>query len=94
MHETIRPANVFRILEKRFWIEIADFTRDLTIVVRNVERGDFPDAAFAFLEVRPKRFEIVPDWRDDAHSGDYDSSIVVHLMIQRFIELAIEVLNH
>jgi hypothetical protein len=46
--------------------------------LRDIERGDPVDAAFAFLQACPKRFEIVPEWGDNTDTSDYDSSTVIH----------------
>jgi hypothetical protein len=76
LHETIGPADVLWIIEERFRIEIADLTRNLAIVLTNVEGSDSADAAFPLRQSSPKRFEIVANWGDNADPCNYDSAII------------------
>src|ERR1700693_5106511 len=78
LSETVRPADIFGVFEKVFWLKIPHFAADLAIVVRGVEGLDPADAAFAFDKILPKRLEIVADRRDDTETCYYDATIVVH----------------
>src|SRR6266404_4763676 len=78
LNETIRAPDVFDVVEKVFWIEVAYFTADFAIVVGGVEGLNPADAAFAFNEIFPKRLEIVADRRDNAEASNNNSAVAVH----------------
>ncbi len=75
LRKTVRSPGVLRILEKIFWLEVANFAADLAIVVRGIEGLDPLNAADAVFEIAPKSLDIVADRRDRAEARDNDSAI-------------------
>src|SRR6266436_3148378 len=78
LNETIRAPDVFGVVEKVFWIEVAHFTADFAIVVRGVEGLNPADAAFAFNQIFPKGLETISDGSDNTEAGNYNAPIVIH----------------
>src|SRR5437762_9556910 len=78
LNKTIRAPDVFGIVEKVFWIEVAHFTADFAIVVRGVEGLNPADAALAFNQIFPKGLETISDGSDNTEAGNYNATIVIH----------------
>src|SRR5438477_1371968 len=78
LNKTIRAPDVFGVVEKVFWIEVAHFTADFAIVVRGVEGLNPADAALAFNQILPKGLETISDGSDNTEAGNYNATIVIH----------------
>src|SRR5262249_7269035 len=78
LHETVGPPDILRVLKEILRFEVPHLAGDLAIVSRNVESLDPADTAFAFNETFPKRFEIVPDGRNNTKTCNDNATIVIH----------------
>src|SRR6266436_6441555 len=78
LNKTIRPPDVFGVVEKILRIEVAHLTADFAVVVRGVEGLNPADAAFAFNQVFPKGLETISDGSDNTEAGNYNATIVIH----------------
>src|SRR5581483_5330413 len=74
--ERNRARNMLAVLRAQlgFPIKIPNLRRDFHRRIRNVERFDPSDAAFAALQAGPECFAADANWRDTPHAGDDNSA--------------------
>jgi hypothetical protein len=64
-----------RIIENGFWIEVAHFSCDPSLVLGRIKAGDRANAALPGEKILPVGFEIVAQRRNDSHSRDDDPAV-------------------
>jgi len=74
MSKAVGTPYVLWIFEERLRIEITNLSPDPAIVPGGIERVDCVNAAYAVLQIGPKRLEVIANRCDNTHtSNDYSA---------------------
>lgn len=74
VHERIHAPRIFT-RDIRSYIEINNGARDLRGIVTYIEVFDLADSGSAFANILPGLLERIANGRDNAHAGNYDTSL-------------------